>query len=206
MPSRLGFLGVSAVNLLAAADANAAPAAASPYDFAAVATRLGRPARHRQVFAVPRVADGVVTGLMRHALDAYEVTRNEGPGALHPAAVFYARGVVLGLDDSAWRTYRLTDATRRRGDVLTATVESGNPYARELSALSGRGATLLVCDNALADLATYLVVQAGFNDRPVETLHADLRRRLLPSALLVPAGVAALNEAQEARFTFVQAS
>ena len=120
-------------------------------------------------------------------------------GALHPAAVFYARGVVLGLDDSAWHTYRLTDASRRRGDVLTATVESGNPYARELSALSGRGATLLVCDNALADLATYLVVQAGFNERPVEALHADLRQRLLPSALLVPAGVAALNEAQEAR-------
>ncbi len=207
MPSRLGFLTVSAATVVVAeADAVAQTRAASPYDFAAVAARLARPARHRQVFAVARVADGVVTGLMRHALDAYEITRNEGAGALHPAGVFYARGVVLGLDDAMWRTYRLTDTARRRGDVLSAGTVSGNPFAREFGDLSRRGATLLVCDNALADLATFLVAQGGFNERPIEAVQAELRRHLFPGALLVPAGVAALNDAQEARFTYLQAS
>ena len=206
MSSRSEFLTTSAASVVAAhAEAVAQPREASPYHFAEVAARLGRAARHRQVFAVPRVADGVVTGLMRHGLDAYEIVRGEGPGALHPAAVFYARGVVLGCDDAAWRAYRLGDAVRRRGDVLAATA-TGNPFSRELSELTQRGATLLVCDNALADLATYLVTEANFNDRPIETVHASLRRQLFPGALLVPAGVAALNEAQEARFTFVQAS
>jgi intracellular sulfur oxidation DsrE/DsrF family protein len=176
-----------------------------PYDFAAVAERLARPARHRQVFAVARVADGSVTSLLRHSLDAYETTRGEGPGALHPAAVFYARGVVLGLDGAAWKTYGLADAVRRRGDVLTSQITGANPFASEFRELARRGCTFLVCDNALADWAAFLVT-SGSISASVNEVHDDLRRTLLPAALLVPAGVAAVNDAQEARFTFFAAS
>jgi len=183
-----------------------AAARADLYDFPALAQRLARPARHRQVFATARVADGVVVGYMKHAMEAYETTLGEGPGALHPAAVFYGLGVVLGLDNEMWRTLRLAEGVKRRGDVLTAQAVNANPFAAEFAALTRRGATLLVCDNALADWATYLVTTAGFNDRTIEAIHTDLRSHILPGALLVPAGVAALNAAQEAHFTYLQAS
>jgi intracellular sulfur oxidation DsrE/DsrF family protein len=113
--------------------------------------------------------------------------------------------VILGLDDSAWRAYGLAEAARRRGETLTATAD-GNPFASELAALAKRGVSFFVCDNALDDWATYAVVVQGAGQSSVEQVRDDLRRRVVPSALLVPAGVVALNQAQEARFTYVQGS
>jgi intracellular sulfur oxidation DsrE/DsrF family protein len=210
MQTRRTFLTASAATAAASAAFEAAPSAArasaGPYDFAAVARELARPARHRQVMAVNRVADGSVVGYMKHVMEAYEITRGEGPGAMHVAGVFYGRGVVLGLDDAMWKKYRIAEGVRRRGDVLSDTTTAGHPFASEFDALVKRGATFLVCDNALADWATYFVTTAGFNDRSIDDVRADLRRHVFPGAYLVPAGVAALNEAQEARFTYLQAS
>ncbi len=84
----------------------------------------------------------------------------EGPGAAHLAAVFYGRGVILGLDDAAWRTYALGEAARKRGEVLE-TAGEGNPFTNELAALANRGVSCFVCDNALDDWATYLAVVQG---------------------------------------------
>lgn len=186
--------------------AAAASARTDLYDFAAIAQRLARPAKHRQVFATNRVADGIVVGYMKHAMDAYEIAYGEGSGALHPAAVFYGRGVVLGMGDEMWEVYRIAESVKRRGDTLTGVQSKGNPFSADFAELSKRGATFLVCDNALTDWATYLVTTAGFSDRTIETVHKDLRTHLVPNALLVPAGVAALNQAQEAHFTYLQAS
>ena len=207
MTTRSNFIGASIA--LAALDAlplAARAAAASPYDFAAIDARLQRPARHRQVFAVAKTADGAVTGYMRHALDAYEVAMGEGPGTLHVAAVFYGRGVVMGLGDAAWNKYHLADALRKRGDSSGAMQTQGNPFASDMRALAGRGASFFVCDNAIADWATYLTVGLGATDRSPDDLRAELRTSLFPGAMLVPAGVAALNATQEAHFTYVQAT
>lgn len=188
----------------------AVAAAAAPrtdlYDFHAIAARLARPALHRQVFATNRVADGIVVGYMRHSMEAYETAYGDGPGAMHAAAVFYGRGVVLGMNDTMWRSYRLVESVKRRGDVLTDSQPVGNPFTADFAELSNRGASFFVCDNAVRDWATYLVTTAGFNDRTIESVVGDLRSNLIASALLVPAGVAALNQAQEARFTYLQAS
>ncbi len=210
MSSRRTFIAagaaVVAVPLLERGGEAAAATRPELYDFPAVADRLARPAKHRQVYATNRVADGVVVGYMKHAMEAYESTMGEGAGALHPAAVFYGRGVVLGLGNEMWRTFRIAESVKRRGDVLTEQTPAGNPFAADFAELTKRGATLLVCDNALADWSTYLVTTAGFNDRTIEAIHTNLRTHLLPGALLVPAGVAALNQAQEAHFTYLQAS
>ena len=211
MPSRRTFLAASAASAAIAAvpvAPNTALAAAAPaiYDFPAIDARLARQAKHRQIMAVNRVADGVVVGYMGHSMDAYESAMGEGPGAMHVGAVFYGRGVILGLNDTMWKTYRLAEASKRRGDVLTVQGSDGHPFASEFAMLVRRGAFFLVCDNALTDWATYLVTTAGFNDRTIEAVHADLRAHLVPGAMLVPAGVAALNIAQEARFTYFQAS
>ncbi|GAC1313189.1 MAG: hypothetical protein NVS2B3_17620 [Vulcanimicrobiaceae bacterium] len=211
MTSRRTFIAAgAALAAIPAVDAGparaAAASAAMPYDLAAVAARLARPAKHRQVFATNRVADGIVVGYIKHAMDAYESAYGDGPGALHPAAVFYGRGVLLGLGSEMWKTYRLNEGLKRRGDVLTDPQTTGHPFATEFADLGRRGATYLVCDNALTDWATYLVTTAGFNDRSIDAVHADLRSHLVPGAFLVPAGVAALNQAQEAHFTFFQAS
>ena len=209
MSSRRAFLAAGAAVAAVPAEAPGTAHAAAPgaiYHFATIDARLSRQAKHRQIMAVNRVADGVVVGYMSHSMDAYENAMGEGPGAMHVGAVFYGRGVILGLNDTMWKTYRLAEASKRRGDVLTAQGTGGHPFATEFAALVRRGAFFLVCDNALTDWATYLVTTAGFNDRTIEAVHADLRAHLVPGAMLVPAGVAALNTAQEARFTYFAAS
>lgn len=202
--SRRGFIDGAAG--VAAAGAISADQAGTPYDFGAIEARLALPARHRQVFAVPRVADGVVFGMMRNTLVAYVETMREGAGSMHVAAVFYSNGVPLGLDDDAWRTYRLADASARRGDPVRHA--DGNPFLhdeqRSIGALVRGGASFFVCDNALRELATFLVSTAGTTGADAATVRADLRRRLIPGALLVPAGVATLCAAQEAHFTYAQ--
>jgi intracellular sulfur oxidation DsrE/DsrF family protein len=206
MTTRRTFIAATAALAAIDTSANATRAASgSPYDLAALDARLGRPSRHRQVFAAARTAEGIALGYMRHALDAYESGAGEGPGTLHVAAVFYGRAVVLGLNDRAWRTYRLCEALRKRGDPLSLDTE-GHPFADEMKALTTRGATFLVCDNALADWATYLTAALGTSPLTPDEVRADLRASLFPGALLIPAGMLGLNAAQEAHFTYVQAS
>ncbi len=204
MVSRRGFIDGAAG--VAAAGTLSSEQPVSLYDFAAIEARLALPARHRQVFAVPRVADGIVFGMMRNSLIAYEETMREGPGALHVAAVFYSVGVPLGLDDDVWRRYRIAEASARRGEPRRH--GDGNPFLhdekRSIGTLVQRGASFFVCDNALGELATFLTAVAGTTSVDAATVRADLRRHLIPRALLVPAGVATLSAAQEARFTYAQ--
>ncbi|GAC1529231.1 MAG: hypothetical protein NVS2B8_16810 [Vulcanimicrobiaceae bacterium] len=207
MSSRRTFLaaGAAVAALAEPAALVAATSASSPYDFAAIDARLTRPAKHRQVMAVNSVTDGRVFGYAKHSMDAVEVAMGEGPGAMHVATVFYGRAVVLGVDATMWKKYRLSENLKRRGDIVSDPSD-GHPFAADVASIVKRGATILVCDNALADWSTYLVTSAGFNDRRIEDVHADLRTHLIAGALLVPAGVAAVNSAQEAHFTYFQAT
>lgn len=205
-----------------------AGAASAPYDLAAVELRLSLPFRHRQAFGSHALADGAVTSAMLNSLNAYQFDYGEGPGTLHALGVFYGTSVAMLVDDAAWRKYQLAVVQQRRGDPARRHAENGgNPYARptsaldpaaarsdlhglyhdaSIAALSSRGASFFVCDNALRGLATDIAVAYAMSDEPVGNVHADLRAHVVPGAMLVPAGVAAINQAQEMKFTFLTAS
>lgn len=173
---------------------------------------------------MPQIRDGAGLGQMRNSLNAYEYARHEGPGTLHPLAVLYGSAVALALDDEAWRTYRLAEALRARGDEVTRTgAREGNPFAHaradagvtdqtdprstaqdaSITGLARRGASFFVCLNALSGFAASLVAEMGPANGTVDRVLAGMRSRLLPEIVLVPAGVAAINDAQEARYTYV---
>lgn len=178
-------------------------AASSPVAFADIGPILASPRRHRQVFGFAHVREGAGLGQMRNSLDAYEFARREGPGTLHALAVFYASAVALALDDLVWREHHVAEALRLRGDAVQHEgAREGNPFAPAIAALAARGASFFVCDNALTGFATTLV-GGGFAPGPLEHVLAALRAHLLPGSVVVPAGVAALNDAQEARYTYV---
>jgi len=231
MGTRRAFLGTSAVALGAAsttAALGAAPTPSGPYDFAAIAARLARPAAHRQVFGTAKLAGGNILHYMLNALNAYQFDYGEGPGTLHAAGVCYGSAVALLLDDAAWQTYQLVSVQEKRGDPLKAKPStSGNPFLpatsaldpradrddshgfyhdESLTAIVQRGASFFACNNALRGLATDIAVTYGITTAPVNVVLADLRRHLVPGALLVPAGDAAVNQAQEAKFTLFVAA
>jgi hypothetical protein len=231
MQSRRTFFGASALALSAAQVAvvtGARAATSGPYDFGAIEQRLNLPFRHRQAFGSHALADGAATALMVNSLNAYEFDYGEGPGTLHVLGVFYGTAVAILVDDTGWKKYKLDVVQQRRGDPAKRAVPGGgNPYANatstldpaavrgdihgfyhdtSLAALAKRKASFFACDNALRGLATDVAVSYGMSDEPVESVHADLRAHLLPGTLLVPAGVASINQAQEMKFTFMPAS
>ena len=204
--------------------AAAALGAAQPR-FADIGPVLAAPHRHRMAFGITQVRDGAALGQMKNAFNAYEFARREGPGTLHVVGVFYGSSVALALDDAAWRAYRVARALHLRGDDVTRPgAATGNPFAHpsadaavtdpddprspaqdaSLAGLARRGASFFVCDNALTGFARSLVTDANVHE-PVDRVLAALRGALLPGTVLVPAGVAALNDAQEARYAYVAA-
>ncbi len=134
---------------------------------------------------------------------------------MHVAAVFYhGTSALLAVDDAMYANYPLAaiiappaDAAKP-GDVAAPRT---NPHAaayRDLVTKSG--ASFFVCNNALSGLAGAIAKKMGdpgaaVTRDQVVAIHADLVAHFLPGTLLVPAGVAAINAAQEARFTLLVA-
>lgn len=221
--SRGAFLSAAAATIAAAAFGVPA-AAAAPVSLDAFLAIANKPARHREVFAATRPS-GYVFAYMRNALNGYEFGWNEPAGSLHAVAVFNGLGVLQGLDDDAWRRYRLGDALVHAGGKLPAGAAAGmNPWYHAPAGLSGdrrgadapfnndasiqtlqaRGCDFFVCNTALRT-AALAVVAAGFA-RDAAAVHADLSAALVPGAVLVPSGVSAIGALQEQRFTFYDAN
>lgn len=203
---RQQFLAAGAAGV--AASTIAAPAAAAPppvlaFDRVAFEKILNRPFAHRQVFASTALGNGIVLHYMENSLAAYEHGFNEGPGTVHAAAVLYGTSLSLACDDTIWSKYHLAAllAGMKTNPETIKDAESKNPFAARVAALQTAGASFFVCNNALRGLTGSISEKSGTGD-----VYADVVAHLLPGVMVVPAGVAALNAAQEARFTYIQAS
>ncbi|HEY5090801.1 MAG TPA: hypothetical protein VIK30_12570 [Polyangia bacterium] len=182
------------------------------------------PFRHKQLFTSPRANNGAIFAYMRNSLNGYQFGWNEGPGTLHVAGVLNGLGVAQGVDDEMWSRYGLAAVLTRNGDsVKSPAADRLNPwlhpaaqYPRDdadpngpfnqdasIGTLLRRGATFYVCNNALRSLAAKIV--EGGAGKDVESVHADLRRNLIPGALLVPAGVTTVDALQQEHFTLYDA-
>lgn len=84
-------------------------------------------------------------------------------------------------------------------------MQQTNPFIDPLHALMQRGASFFVCNKALTGLAVSIANLPGAQPSADELLNA-LQSHVIPGITIVPAGVAALNALQEAKFTYVQVS
>lgn len=181
-------------------------------------TILGQPYPHRQV-AVATTFQGATDALshMRRSIQFYSDPLGfaAGPNSLHVAAVLYGGySYAVSLDDAMYEKYPialLVDRELHPGDsTYSAAAKSlrHNPSAADYRALvADHGAAFFVCNNALSGFALEVARAASLGvavtrDRVVE-VHDDLVQHLIPGTMLVPVGVAALNAAQEAHFTFL---
>lgn len=230
--TRKQFIGLAALAPLAAlmtgatADSGLEPA---EFDKAAFLRLLQRPATHRQVFAAAKVRDGAALHCMMNSLNAYHFGFGEGDGSLRVALVLYGLAPPLALDDAMWAKCRLAELLRGLGDSGSRRgyQGSGNPFAaarspldrsaspddanglyrdQSVQALVFRGASIFVCNVALTGLAAAILANETSDATRIEATRVELAGHLVPGSMLVPAGVAALNAAQENRFTFFQAT
>jgi intracellular sulfur oxidation DsrE/DsrF family protein len=223
MTTRSTFLAVTATGAALAAAAHVAPGAvAAGIDEHAMNAILAHPARHKQVIGAPRINLGAPLRFAGNGLNAFQFALGQGAGALKIVAVFYGTSLFYVFDDAMWDRYKLFDALDRTGDPLPTIVHgTENPFYHARTAMNShddphdergfyhdftiesltrRGVSWFACDNALR--ATSKEIARSQNADP-QHVYDDLRTHLVPGTTIVPAGVAAIVLAQEARFTFL---
>jgi hypothetical protein len=171
---------------------------------------------HKQVFqsvAPLIIAPGVASIYihMQNSMNAYQFSL--GLGNLSTLAVFIGPSIVYGLNDAMWKKYGIGTGTLGKAFGLAATnvyykadskldPPSADPDDPDglyqdwsAQAVLKRGGQFLVCHNATTAIA-YLIAQKMGISSPKAVL-ADFEKNLLPGFQMVPAGVAAVQQAQE---------
>jgi intracellular sulfur oxidation DsrE/DsrF family protein len=221
MTRRSEFLTAGAVAALAAGAVGAAGTPANAADNAvldegAFVARIRSSAKHRQLIAAPRVADGGPLQFVVNTLNGFHTAWHEPDANVQIALVLYGSAVTIGLDDEAWRSYKLAEVVKKvQQEFLTVDASQGNPWShaapgrggdRSVPALLARNVRVILCNTALGDVANRIVA-AGFNaGDDAFAVQAKLRARALPGTDIVPAGISSVAVLQENGYSFFSAA
>ena len=166
--------------------------------------------KHRQFFDSPAPNGGIVLVHMMNYYDTWNRAYDVPDRELDAVGTFYGNTTFYGLDDAAWAKYRL-------GEFLEATdPATGKPALRNpwrsspvvlgmtlpgagVEALQKRGATFILCNNALTIFAGVLAQQRGLD---AEAVYADLKQHILPGVELIPGMVVAIDQAHAAGLSY----
>lgn len=165
-------------------------------------------APNRMLFDAPSSNGGVP---LVHALNYLNSWNAAGvaDGEVDAVVSLYGATTFHGLDDAMWERYGL-------GEVMGESDLSGAPFTTNpwrtaplfdgsalppasIEALSGRGATFLLCNNALTYFAGKVAAARGLD---ADAVYADMQAHILPEVTLVPAMVVALDRAQQAGISY----
>jgi len=181
------------------------------YDAAAMLKTLAQSSDHKQVFqSVSPII--IVPGLaslylhMQNSMNAYQFSL--GLGNLSTLAVLIGPSIVFALTDAMWTKYGI-------GKALGSDLAATNIYYKATSNLDSgaspddpnglyqdwtaqavlkRGGSFFVCHNAATGIAMVLASKMGGDPK---VALSDFEKNLLPGFQMVPAGVAAVQQAQE---------
>lgn len=210
MSTRKDFLAAGSLFALAPAVAQAKTTAPPELTFQFDRTRfnaiLSKDAKHKQCFGVTKISQGAALEGMGNSINAYNDFLKEGPGAMQAVAVLYHAGVAFGFSDTVWNEYLIPSLPAApafiRDEVGPVKRGKGNPYKSQVAELVGKGASFFVCHNAIAGISG---LAASVLKTAPQNVHAAIMGGILPGALVVPAGVMAVNACQEAKFTYIAA-
>ena len=216
MSTRKDFLATTPLFALAPAAATPppgpSPAAHRPFDFdqARFEQILAKPARHRQCFGATKIDGGNVIDAMANSMNAYEKFLGEPAGSMHTVAVLYHNAAIaIAMSNTVWNEILLPSLDGApeeiRKQFAHVKAGSGNPYLQPgwLPEIVSRGGSFFVCHNAIQGFSE---MAASALKRPVHAVHAAIMKGIVAGALVVPAGVMAVNACQEAKFTYIQSS
>ncbi len=181
---------------------------AAQFDRKAFDRTVATGAQFRQVWDAgaiqPRILGGVKNGL-----NGLEFGFDIAPSNIAVAFVSHNTSNLMLYDDSAWSTYLLgqlfgikdpTGAIVPRNiffpsHATGSSKDPGDPHGfyqdASISTLQRRGVHFFVCNTALVEQAE-VIVSAGASKQTVDAVANALRSHLVPGAMLVPSGVAAI--------------
>jgi len=200
------FAGAGLAALPGTLDAQAAKAAVKPSDD----WLKGLSATHKQFFDGPQPAGGVPLVHVLNYYDTYNKAYNVKDEDIDAVYSFYGMTTFYGLNDAMWAKYKLGEFLEADGPTQ-GTRATANPWRAEpkilgmnlpqasIEALQKRGATFIMCNNALTIFAGMLAQKRGLDPA---TVYADLNANILPGVTLVPAMVVAIEQAHRAGLSY----
>jgi len=170
----------------------------------------GLTATHRQFFDAPTANGGVV---LVHILNYYD-TLNRAYHAkdadVDAVGTFYGATTFYGVNDAMWAKYRIGEFLETN-DPATGKPAVVNPWRvspvvlgmtlpqASIESLLGRGATFILCNNALTIFSGQLAKARGLDPAAV---YADLASNILPGVELIPGMVVAIEQAHTAHLSY----
>ena len=170
----------------------------------------GLTAKHKQFFDSPTAAGGVP---LVHIMNYYDTLKNaygvkdvdiDAVGTFYGATTFY------GLNDAMWSKYRLGEFLNPI-DPTTPRDATANPWRSEptvlgmtlpqasIESLQKRGATFILCNNALHIFSGMLAKARGLDP---DAVYTDMVSNILPGVELVPGMVVAIEQAHAANLSY----
>lgn len=160
--------------------------------------------KHRQVFDAVTPNGGMSFIWAWVFLDAYEKTSHLSDGELNPVVVLRHEAAPLALTNPVWSKYKLGEGLKIT-DPATKEPSLRNPYfhpnpgelmvpGASIDALLARGVRFGVCNVALTVLSGMHAEAAGVSK---EQAYKEWVDGVIPGITVVPAGVWAVNHAQE---------
>ncbi len=188
-------------------NAIAAGVTTSPDRHDAWLARLNAP--HRQLFDTPASGGGVPLVHVLNYYDTYNKAFGVGDKDVNAVLTFYGSTTFHGLSDAMWAKYQLGEYLGEKdaqGVPFTVNPWRANPFimggakpAASIESLQGRGATFILCNNALSTLSGLVAGRRGLDARAV---YEDMKANVLPQVTLVPAMVIAIEQAQKAGLAY----
>ncbi|HVF40754.1 MAG TPA: hypothetical protein VM939_12720, partial [Gemmatimonadaceae bacterium] len=167
--------------------------------------------KHGQVFDTPAPGGGIPLVHVMNYYDTYNKVYGVKDSDIDAVFTFYGGVTLHALKDGMWSKYKLGEFLKINGaDGKPATA---NPWrssvealglsipAASIEALQKRGATMLLCNNALG-VFSQLVAKANGLEQTV--VYNDMKANMLPGVELVPAMVIAIGQAQKKGLTYLR--
>jgi len=107
-----------------------------------------------------------------------------------------------GYNNDMWAKYGATLASRAPSADGTKEPPKANPSAASIASLANEGVRFAVCSMATRRLAGMITRASGGT---ADAAFAELSANLMSNARLVPAGIVAVNRAQERGYTLATA-
>jgi intracellular sulfur oxidation DsrE/DsrF family protein len=169
----------------------------------------GLKGKHRQLFDAPAPAGGIPLVHVLNYMDTYNKAFATPDKDVNAVLTFYGSTVFHGLSDEMWAKYRLgeflgekdaqgTPVTKNPWRTAPTILGMSLPQA-SIEALQQRGATFIICNNALGIFAGMVAQARGLEQAAV---YEDMKAHILPNVTLVPAMVIAIEQAQNAGLTY----
>jgi intracellular sulfur oxidation DsrE/DsrF family protein len=169
-------------------------------------------APHRQIYDVVTPAGSVGLSFARNFINASNDAYGAADRDVNVVVSLRHSAIPFALKDELWAKYQLgryfevndpaTKAPAVRNIHGGRAGASASPSSASVTALQSRGVVFTVCGMAFRYYVGQLAKQEGTTS---EAVRAEWEAGLLPGAIIVPAGVIAVNRAQERGFSYVYA-